>query len=91
MLLGSSDGTKTLNHSLSSRGSTVKIYKFFFTCLFFFWPIKVETKAKDGIDRINCKCLAPLLEHFKTLLGRGTFIREPLSNGLFETTLIFKL
>ncbi len=59
-------------------------------CLFVLWPMREHTKAGDGIDRTNCKCLAPLFLHFSLLFGRGMFIKLPLSNGLQETTLIFK-
>jgi hypothetical protein len=62
---------------------------FFFTCLFNFWPIKVQTKAFDGIERMSCKCFAPLWLHFSWLAGIGMLTSVPESKGLQETTLTF--
>ncbi len=47
------------------------------------------TSAREGIDRISCKCLAPLFEHLSIFEGKGIFMSDPESNGLFEIKLIF--
>ena len=86
--LGASLGTKNSNHSSSLSCGTSKIYRFFFTCLFVLWPIRVHTRAFDGIDLIIWRCLAPLFRQLSLFVGRGMLIKDPLSNGLQETTLI---
>lgn len=48
------------------------------------------TKAGEGIERNNCKCLAPLFRQDSLFVGNGTFISAPFSNGLHEITFIFK-
>jgi hypothetical protein len=62
---------------------------FFFTCLLLFCPTKEQTKAGDGIDLINCKCLAPLFLQLSLFVGRGMFIKVPDKNGLHETMFNF--
>lgn len=79
--------TKSSHYSFVSLG-TVNTYKLVFTCLFKFWPTKVVSSEGAGMDRMNCRCLAPLFEHFIALPGTGTFIRAPRINGLQDTTFI---
>lgn len=87
---GFSWGTNISNHSSSVSIGSCKTYKFFFVCRFVLCPISEHTKADDGMERISCKCLAPLFLHFSLLFGKGIFIRLPLSKGLQDTIFIFK-
>lgn len=84
------DGINTFSHYFYYKGSSDKTYKFFFTCLLSFCPISVQTKLSEGIDRISCKCFAPLFRHLNISAGRGTLIKLPLRSGLFETTFILR-
>lgn len=88
--LGFSSGMKNRNHCSSDRGGVSKTYRFFFTCRLVFWPIKLQTNAGEGMDRIICKCLAPLCRQPTLLAGNGIFIKDPLSKGLEETILILR-
>lgn len=38
------------------------------------------------MERISCKCFAPLLLHFSIEAGIGMFISVPESSGLLEIT-----
>lgn len=82
--------TKSIHYSSVSLG-TVNTYKLVLTCLFKFCPTNVVNRAGIGIDLMNWRCLAPLLEHFITLPGTGTFINAPLIKGLQDTIFIFAL
>ena len=48
----------------------------------------MHTKALEGIDRMSCRCFAPLLLHFNREAGMGILISVPDNRGLFEITLI---
>lgn len=61
--------------------------RFFFTCLFNLWPMRVETRAFDGMERKSWRCFAPLLLHFMSAAGKGTFMRVPERSGLLEMML----
>ena len=81
-------GKNKLNHYYSVNGGTSKIYKFFFTCLLVFCPIKEHTSELAGIDLIIWRCLAPLCLQLNLLEGRGMLMRAPLNKGLHETIFI---
>lgn len=89
MGVGSLLGTKTSSHYDSSRGFTSNTYRFFRTWRFFLCPTRVQTKAEEGMERISCRCLAPLLLHLRREAGMGILMRVPESMGLLEITLIF--
>jgi hypothetical protein len=50
--------------------------------------MSVQTNALEGIDLINCRCLAPLLLHFKREAGIGILMSVPDNKGLLDTTFI---
>jgi len=80
------EGTKTLNHSYSSKVGTERTYRFFLTCLLSLCPTRVQTSALEGIERMSCRCFAPLFMHFNKFDCIGMLINDPESIGLFETT-----